>query len=384
MSEPLKIAFLTATDARDKRSRSGTLYYMAKSLQEHCGDVYYLGPLTSRTEKITRFFNNISLKLFKKSYAYEHSVLLAYSYSRIIKKKLQEELFDVIFAPVASTELAFLPKQIPIIYTADATFSLISNYYPDYFSGQLRISIEEGNYIEQSAINNSDLLIYPSNWAANSAMDHYGADKSKIKIISYGANIDQTPPRDMILGKEKSDRCRLLFLGVDWERKGGEIAFETLLELDKLGLNAELTVCGCIPPEEFKHENMKVIPFLDKNIPQQNKELEELLLNSDFLLLPSRTEAYGVVFCEANAYGLPVITTQTGGIPSVIDEGKNGFMLTLDSRGVDYANLIKEIYPDDERYHQLVRSSRKTYDEKLNWDIWGKRVNKFIGELITK
>ena len=215
-------------------------------------------------------------------------------------------------------------------------------------------------------------------------MDHYGADKSKIKIISYGANIDQTPPRDMILGKEKSDRCRLLFLGVDWERKGGEIAFETLLELDKLGLNAELTVCGCIPPEEFKHENMKVIPFLDKNIPQQNKELEELLLNSDFLLLPSRTEAYGVVFCEANAYGLPVITTQTGGIPSVIDEGKNGFMLTLDSRGVDYANLIKEIYPDDERYHQLVRSSRKTYDEKLNWDIWGKRVNKFIGELITK
>ena len=92
-------------------------------------------------------FNNISLKLFKKSYAYEHSDLLAYSYSRIIKKKLQEELFDVIFAPVASTELAFLPKQIPIIYTADATFSLISNYYPDYFSGQLRISIEEGNYI---------------------------------------------------------------------------------------------------------------------------------------------------------------------------------------------------------------------------------------------
>lgn len=383
MSEPLKIAFLTATDARDKRSRSGTLYYMAKALQEHCGDVYYLGPLTTVMEKITRVINDISLKIFKKSYAYEHSVLLAYSYSRIIKQRLKEETFDVIFAPVASTELAFLPKEIPIIYTADATFSLISNYYPDYFSNQLKVSVEEGNFIEQYAIKNADLLLYPSAWAANSAVDYYGADKSKVKIVPYGANIEGVPSKEIIFNREKSDICRLLFLGVDWERKGGEIAFETLLELDKLGLEAELIVCGCIPPEKFKHENMKVIPFLDKNIPEQNKELENLFLKSNFLILPSRTEAYGVVFCEANAYGLPVLTTETGGIPNVIDPGKNGYMLTLDARGVDYAKLIMEIYLDDEKYYQLIRSSRETYERKLNWDVWGEKVNKFIEDLIN-
>ena len=383
MGKTLKIAFLTATDARDKRSRSGTLYYMAKALQEYCGDVYYLGPLNSRMEEVTRFLNNLSLRIFKKSYAYEHSVLLSFSYARIIKEKLKKESFDVIFAPVASTELAFLSKEIPIIYTADATFSLITNYYHDYFSDQLRISSEEGNYIEQSAINKADLLLYPSDWAANSAMDYYGANESKVKIIPYGANIDKVPSLEIISNKKKSDKCKLLFLGVDWERKGGEIAFETLQELDKLGLPSELTVCGCIPPADFKHDNMKVIPFLDKNNPEQNKELEMLFLKSDFLLLPSRTEAYGVVFCEANAYGLPAITTETGGIPSVINPGKNGFMLTMDARGIDYANIIMEIYLDDEKYYQLVRSSRETYDERLNWDNWGKTVSKYINKLIN-
>lgn len=383
MDKPLKIAFLTATDARDKRARSGTLYYMAKALQKHCGDVYYLGPLTSRAEKITRFFSDVSLKIFKKSYAYEHSILLSRSYAKIIREKLKKGSLDVIFAPVASTELAFLITDIPIIYTADATFALISNYYPDYFSGQLKLSWKEGNYIEQSAIDRAGLLLYPSCWAANSAIKDYKAAETKVKVIPFGANMDSVPSRDMIQNKKKSDKCRLLFLGVDWKRKGGEIAFQTLLELDKLGCPTELTVCGCIPPEEFKHENMKVIPFLDKNDPEQNKQLQELFLNSDFLILPSRTEAYGIVFCEANAYGLPVITTDTGGISGVIQEGKNGFMLPVDARGDEYAELIKDIFMNDERYNQMIRSSRQIFEEKLNWDTWGRQVCKLIKDLLN-
>lgn len=378
----LKIAFLTATDARDKKSRSGSLYYMAQALQKYCGDVYYLGPLSTKIEKLNRRFNDLSLKLFKKNYAYEHSLLLSKSYARIIKDKLKDQSFDLIYAPVASTELACLNTGIPIVYTADATFSLISEYYPDYFSRQLGISLKEGNLIEQSAIARADLLLYPSKWAARSAIKDYGADPSKVNIVPFGANIDKAPAKEIILQKKKSDNCKLLFLGVDWERKGGKIAFDTMLELDKQGVEAELTVCGCVPPEEFKHDRMTVIPFLDKNDAVQSKELYNLFLRSDFLLLPTRTEAYGVVFCEANAFGLPAITTETGGVSGVIDPGKNGFMLPPEAQGADYANIIMKIYQNDEEYYKLVRSSRETFDNKLNWDSWGIKVNKLIKQML--
>jgi glycosyltransferase involved in cell wall biosynthesis len=127
---------------------------------------------------------------------------------------------------------------------------------------------------------------------------------------------------------------------------------------------------------------MTVIPFLDKNDKVQSKELNNLFLKSDFLLLPTRSEAYGVVFCEANAFGLPVITTDTGGVSSVIESGKNGFMLPINAKGIDYAKLIKDIYMDDEKYYGLVLSSRETFEEKLNWDSWAKTVCKLINRIV--
>ena len=89
-----------------------------------------------------------------------------------------------------------------------------------------------------------------------------------------------------------------------------------------------------------------------------------------------------MVFCEANAYGLPAITTDTGGIPGVVEEGKNGFMLPLDARGDQYANLIRKLYEDEEKYYQLVKSSRGTFEDKLNWDSWGRRVSEYIKQLL--
>ncbi|MGP8022618.1 MAG: glycosyltransferase family 4 protein [Methanobacterium sp.] len=378
----LKIAFLTATNPRDKKSRSGTLYYMGQALQKHCGDVYYLGPLDTKMENLTKWFNDISIKLFKKNYSYEHSILLSRSYARIIKHKLREESFDLIFAPVASTEIVFLNTEIPIVYTSDSTFALNSDYYPDYFSKQIVLSKMEGDYIEKSAIRKADLILYPSSWAAHSAIKDYKSDKSKVYIIPFGANIDESPSKKIIMDKKKSGNCKLLFLGVDWKRKGGEIAFETLLELETMGFIAELTVCGCIPPKKCVHDRMTVIPFLDKNDKVQSKELNNLFLKSDFLLLPTRSEAYGVVFCEANAFGLPVITTDTGGVSSVIESGKNGFMLPINAKGIDYAKLIKDIYQDDEKYYGLVLSSRETFEEKLNWDSWAKTVCKLINRIV--
>jgi hypothetical protein len=68
---------------------------------------------------------------------------------------------------------------------------------------------------------------------------------------------------------------------MDWERKGGPIAFETLLGLEELGIQAELTVCGSVPPLSCRHGRMKVIPSLDKNDEWQRKELERLYMDAE-------------------------------------------------------------------------------------------------------
>ena len=155
------------------------------------------------------------------------------------------------------------------------------------------------------------------------------------------------------------------------------------MKLEELGIAAELTVCGCIPPEEFTHERMVVVPFLDKNDEKQREEINKLFVMADFLLLPTRSDCTPIVFCEANAFGLPVITTSTGGVPGIIKDGENGRLLPLSARGAEYAQVIAAIYQDDQRYAALVKSSRAAFDNKLNWNAWGTTVKKLLDEMLA-
>ena len=374
----LKIAFLTSTNARDKKSWSGIHYYMAKSLEKNVGIVDYLGPvnlpLTFFVGKVISF---LAKNILGKRFDYRHNFIVAKAYAMAFRNILKNKNYDIIFAPTGSSKIAFLETKIPIVYLSDATYASMVNYY-EGFSDLLDISLNHGNEIEKRAIQKAAFLFYPSQWAADSAIKDYHADKSKVHIIPFGANIDNAPKRELLLKKRKTNTCRLLFLGVDWHRKGGELAFNCMKKMNEMGVNTELTVCGCVPPEIFINNRVNVIPFINKNDKNDYKKFEELLLNSDFLILPTKAECFGIVFCEASAYGVPSIANDTGGVSGVIKNMENGYLLPSDSSAEDYAKFISGIFCNDETYYSLVKKSRDIFEAKLNWDAWAAEVKKVI------
>jgi glycosyltransferase involved in cell wall biosynthesis len=379
----MQIAVVTSFDSRDRSRWSGTPYYMVKSLEKHCNSVAYVCPIISNYEILGKVINKFTRYFSKKKYDYKRSIFLAKRYARLIEKRILDVGYDLIFAPAGAPLIAFLRTKLPIVLTVDTTFSLMKDYYPE-FSNLVDVSIKEGYVIAKRAMERANLLLYPSKWAAESAINEYKVDRKKTHVIPYGANLeeDDIPEKSEILSERRHDVCRLLFLGVDWKRKGGEIAFETLVELENFGVSAHLTVCGCIPPKDFSSDRMTVIPFLDKNDWQQRARLTELFLKSHFLFVPTRSEAYGLVFCEGNAYGLPAITTKTGGVTGIVKDGENGFMLPIEARGDRYAKLIAKIFCDEQRYYALVKSSRAAFDTRLNWNVWGERVTSLIEQII--
>ena len=386
INKSIKIAYLTVHfDPHVKgtwRSWSGTVYYIAQALQKHCGEVSYLNPILPcrRQKKIERITIRSSQFLLKKQYTSDF--FLAKSYAKAGARWLADQSFNVIVAPAGAMEIAFLQTDIPIVLVEDATYGQLIGYYPEY-SNLMKRSIYEKNTIQDLALKKASAVIYSSAWAAQSALEDYGADPKKIHVVPFGANLDKPPSREVALAREKSERCRLLFLGADWVRKGGDLAFETLLKLKELDVQAELIVCGCIPPQGVAHERMTFIPFLDKNDERQRKELEQLLMSVDFLLVPTRADCTPIVFCEASAFGLPVIATNTGGVPEVVREGENGFLLPHEARGDAYAEVIARVYHDDERYAALVRASRAAFEERLNWDAWGLAVKHILSNVLV-
>lgn len=375
----LRIAFLTTQDPLSKRSWSGTIYFMAQALQKHCGDVTFLGPVPDR-QFGGKVFNRLVHALLGKRYDYTHSRSYARKCAKFFEKNLEAQTFDVIFAPAASTGLAFLNTEIPIVYASDTTFALLNNYYPE-FSNLLNVSIRDGNLVEQKALNNARIALFSSAWAGQSAIKDYAAESGKIRVVPFGANLENVPLQEVVLKQETTGRLKLLFLAVNWFRKGGDIAYETLASLIKRGVDVELVVCGCVPPTGVSHERMTVISFLSKDDPEQMKRLTELFLSADFLLLPTRYDCTPIVFCEANAFGLPVVTTETGGVSSLITNGENGILLPSAARGDEYAAAIASLYQDKERFAELNRSSRTTFESRLNWDSWALAVGKIFAEI---
>ena len=160
--------------------------------------------------------------------------------------------------------------------------------------------------------------------------------------------------------------------------KGGDIALQAFEILSSLGYNITLTICGCHPPQKIAHPNVKVIPFLNKNIKNEYDEFLRIMHQTHLLFVPTRADCTPIVFCEANAFGIPVVTSNTGGVTSIIKDGENGIVLPLKSTPHDYATRIQNLLDSTDKIKDMSLKARIRYDTELNWDVWSKRMRELL------
>jgi len=139
----LRIAFLTRLDPLDKRTFSSGLYYMGQALQQHCGEITYLGPLLSYTPTfLSKVRAKSSLTLLKRRYLHEMGLAAARQYGREATQKLAGQAFDVIVVMASEVAIPYLETNLPIVLLGDATFAQLLDYLP-YYTHLSRRSIHE-------------------------------------------------------------------------------------------------------------------------------------------------------------------------------------------------------------------------------------------------
>ena len=157
------------------------------------------------------------------------------------------------------------------------------------------------------------------------------------------------------------------------------MAFETMQVLRARGIDAQLTVIGCQPPEHHRNAHVTVHGNLDKSVPNELDTLERALFGAHFLVQPS-FESYGFAFCEASAYGLPSLCLKVGGVP--VMDGVNGHALPVGSHAKDFADVIQKYCDDPDAYKAFSRSTRNAYETLLNWDAWGREAARLLGAAV--
>ncbi len=378
MTRP-QIAFITADDPRDKRSWSGTNHFMWESLKKHVGDVDILGPYTPQPLWFfCSAFNFITLGLLGKRFDYRHSFAMRNAYGKHFNRLLSKKKYDVVIVSASIASAAGIKSDAPIVYINDRVIAGAMNYHK-ILTQLFDFSKQQSLATDKQAIENSALSVFCSHWAGDAAKEIHGFGEDKVKVIPFGANLEITPIEPQSI-EFPGGVVRLLFVGVNWEDKGGPIAFDAYRHLLKIGLNVEFTVVGCTPPENMWHGKMNVTGFLDKNKPEDFSVLTGLFRNAHFFILPTKYEAYGLVFCEAAAYGVPVLAPATGGIPTIVENGVTGFLLPENASGVEYAEKIYSMISNPAQWQAMRDAAYRKYIDQLNWDAWGTAMHAALKE----
>lgn len=365
----MKIGFIQFHDPMDRRASSGTPYKMAEALRMAGNEVVLVKArknILYRTySKVMKFWNGMSRAKVNVSHSSFGSSLLSMSLDRSIIDSC-----DILFAPFASECLYKLKTDRPIVYLSDATFGIMAGYY---YKNLSPCSVRQGNKVEQVAVDKAAEVIVSSDWAAESVVKDYHKDPSKVHVLEFGANVDEKDIAPKVF--EYDGHLDILFLGVDWDRKGGGIAVDAARWLNGNDVPTTLHIVGIknLAPE------VQALPFVDnhgnlnKNIPEEYQKLVEVMRKCHCLLLPTLAECAGIAFCESCANGLPIFSHRTGGVSDYVHDGENGYLLPSPSSGEDFGRKIKSSLESGEMA-RMSETAKHLYRSKFNWKVWAEKM----------
>lgn len=380
----ITIGLLSKDNPEDRFAWSGTLFKMYRHLNTENSRCIWIPIKSSVSSRIYQFLLRCFCKLLRRNASLIHTKYVAKDFARSIDSTLMQ-VCDVLLAP-GTPYVAYLNTDKPIVVFSDATFACLYNYYPSC-SNFFHFNILDGNAIEKRALQNATYIVFSSNWAKHSAEYDYLIDNAKISVVKFGANVDEKDISPLVdrFSRVTDGLLDVLFLGVEWERKGGDIAVETVRILNEQGISARLHIVG-IRNLDSNIESLPYIDnhgFLNKNNPTEYKEIVRLLNSTHILLLPTVAECSSIAFVEASNFGLPIFTYDTGGVSDYVLNHENGVCLPLSATPSDFASVIMFSIEND-LLSKMSSNGIDICNSVLNWNNWGKEMLNILNAVIKK
>lgn len=381
----LRIAYLSDVHPDEVSAYSGGNTRIRAALQRHAGEVTVLSPGWHAAEPLRRLVlalpETAALRV-----RWRAQLALAAVIAAGIRDELARARYDVLFGAYAFQCLDRLRAPYPLVtaYTTDAVPTV---YRTSRVGGAFERKLPGGAALdpwierrEAAVLRRADLLLWSSRWLKTAADARYGLAPERSHTVPWGANI-AAPPSPSVRPMTAGRPVRLLLVGRDWFAKGGPLAFATQEVLRSRGIDARLTVIGCVPPDVHRNAHVTVHPHLDKTVPSEAATFAAAYAGAHFLVQPSY-ESYGFAFCEASAHGLPSLCLDVGGVP--VFDGVNGYALPADSDAVAFADVVAAHVADPDRYVALCQSARHAYETTLNWDAWGRRTAALLSAAVER
>jgi glycosyltransferase involved in cell wall biosynthesis len=280
---------------------------------------------------------------------------------RLARKALVDVMPQVDGIFMHTTTLALLCMDLfrskPTVLSTDGTPSNKRKMRGAYgLQEQGRLQERAKRALSRTVYHRATGLVGWSSWVKQSFVEDYGYREQDVAVIPPGVDVEQ-----FVAGDRNHELPRILFVGGDFERKGGTLLLEVFRR--RLRGRAELIL---VTRDKVATEPGVTV---HNNVAANSAQLRELYATSDLFVLPTLADAFSLVAMEALAASMPVVATRVGGIPDIVLDGQNGYLLDAgDSAAL--GDAIEALVTDGSRRRKMGEFGRedalKRFDAREN------------------
>lgn len=299
--------------------------------------------------------------------ARRHSPGICFMRTPYIFRKLREWVREEIGARKSEYAFTFqtqslfdasVPGLPHFVYTDHAHLTNLS--YPAFSRDAL--FAREWIDLEQDVYRHADHVFVMSEHVRESLRDRYQCPLERTSCIYAGSNVDPTP---LPLKNDGYANKTIVFVGVEWERKGGPTllrAFQRVLETIP---GARLLIVGCKPT--VSNPRIEVLGRVS------HEEVKAQLARASVLCLPTRVEPFGIAVIEAYYQQLPVVVSRIGAMPHLVKHGETGLLVEPDDAGA-LATALIDLLSNPEKCAAYGKSGAEFVEGRFSWDMVGGRI----------
>jgi glycosyltransferase involved in cell wall biosynthesis len=272
-----------------------------------------------------------------------------------------EELEQVVNRTVRTRDVDFtlsMQTIIPVRRPAKPNFvftdqTILCNLqYPDGAEAAGRW--QEYQPYERDTIRAAAAVFAMSQSSRHTLLESYGLPQERAFCVGGG------PVAVAPAGAEAGRYARgnILFVGLDWERKGGPELVEAFPEVRRVVPSATLTIVGCSP--RVSQDGVEIVG------PVPASHVGHYLNRASVFCMPSRREPFGLVYIEAMHAGLPVVALRQGAVRDFVIDGETGFL--VDAGGPALADRLVDLLRDAHRCEQMGAAARRLVESRYTWE----------------
>lgn len=303
---------------------------------------------------------DIALRRRRPRASFVHTSYFFHQARRLVLERVRQAPYAFTFQMQSLFDVS--TGQVPHFLYTDHTN--LANLHYDHTS-RFAVYPDRWRRLETAIYRNATVLFVRSRHVERSLVEDYGIAPERIECVYAGSNAGATT---LVADGSETDRPvgkRILFVGMDWERKGGPVLMRAFRRVRDAHPDAELVVVGKSPA--IDEPNVKVVGQLPV------ERIADEYRRAAVLCVPTLREPFGVVFVEAMNHGVPIVSTTVGALPDMVEDGVNGFLVPPGDADA-LADRLVTLLGDPGLAAAMAIRSKALANDRYNWDAVGRRM----------